>query len=133
MSYITAIGTANPAYRLSQAGIAAFMMKAMQLNNGDSRKLKTIFKASGIEYRHSVLEDYGKLKDFTFYANTADFLPFPGTEKRLQVFRQNALALSVASLNDMALSFPAFNVQHITHIIVVCCTGMYAPDRKSVV
>ncbi len=127
MSYITAIGTANPVHRFSQSALAEFMLRAMQLNNGDSRKLKTIFKASGIEYRHSVLEDYGKIKDFTFYADTSDFEPFPGTEKRLQVFRQNALALSVASLKDMSLSFPAFNLWDITHVIVVCCTGMYAP------
>lgn len=127
MSYITAIGTSNPTHRFSQSDIAEFMLKAMQLNNGDGRKLKTIFKASGIEYRHSVLEDYGKVKDFTFYADTPDLEPFPGTEKRLHFFRQNALALSIASLNDMLSSFPTFNIRHTTHIIVVCCTGMYAP------
>ena len=127
MSYITAIGTANPAHRFSQSAIAEFMLNAMQLNNGDGRKLKSIFKASGIEYRHSVLEDYGKMKDFTFYSHPSDPESFPGTAKRLQVFRQHALALSIASLQDMALSFPTFNLQNISHIISVCCTGMYAP------
>jgi predicted naringenin-chalcone synthase len=127
MSYITAIGTANPANRFHQSLIADFMIRAMKLHNGDGRKLKTVFKASGIEYRHSVLEDYGKVKDFTFYPDTSDLEPFPSTERRLQVFRQHALALSIASCKDMMRSRAGFDVQQITHVIVVCCTGMYAP------
>lgn len=127
MSYISALGTANPSNRISQATIANFMLRAMKFHNGDSRKLKTIFRASGIEYRHSVLEDYGRVKDFTFYANTDDLEPFPGTEKRLQVFRQYALSLSVAACRDMLRDYPDFNGNSITHLISVCCTGMYAP------
>ena len=127
MSYITAIGTANPEHRFPQSVIAEFMVRAMKLNNGESRKLKTIFRASGIQYRHSVLEDYGKTSDFTFYPDTADFEPFPGTEKRLQAFRKNALSLSVASFRNMLKLRSDFDTKDITHLIVVCCTGMYAP------
>jgi prepilin-type processing-associated H-X9-DG protein len=127
MSYITAIGTANPPHRFSQSIIAEFMLRAMKLNNGDGRKLKTIFRATGIEYRHSVLEDYGRIKDFTFYADSADLEPFPGTEKRLHIFRTNALLLSVASFDNMLQCYPGLTRSDITHVIVVCCTGMYAP------
>lgn len=127
MSYITAIGTANPSHRFSQSIIADFMLRVMKLNNGDARKLKTIFRSSGIEYRHSVLTDYGQTKGFTFYPDNCDHEPIPGTEKRLEVFRQHALALSVASFEDMLQSYPHIRHDEITHIIVVCCTGMYAP------
>ena len=67
MSYITAIGTANPIHRFSQDVIAQFMGRAMTLRNGDHRKLATVFRASGIDFRYSVLEDYGKVKDFTSF------------------------------------------------------------------
>ncbi len=127
MSYITAIGTATPSHRFSQERIAGFMTKAMQLKKDDERKLKTIFNASGIEFRHSVLEDYGKSKDFEFYADNDDFEPFPTTEKRLRFFRKNALTLSLESMNDLASSYPSFKLSEVTHLIVVCCTGMYAP------
>jgi prepilin-type processing-associated H-X9-DG protein len=127
MSYITAIGTANPSNRISQMAIAEFMLKTMQLNNGDSRKLKTIFKASGIEYRHSVLEDYGRVSDFSFYSSAPDFSPVPSTDDRLAVFRKNALVLSLASVNDLLNSVSDLQVENITHLVVVCCTGMYAP------
>ena len=97
MSYITALGTANPSNRISQSIIGDFMVRAMDLCNGDSRRLKAVFRASGIDYRHSVLEDYGRASDFTFYANTDNLEPFPGTEKRLQVFRQCALTIFSAN------------------------------------
>jgi prepilin-type processing-associated H-X9-DG protein len=127
MSYITAIGIANPPNRFSQSKIADFMVKAMQLNQNESRLLHTIFKASGIEFRHSVLEDYGLEKDFTFYSNSPDFEPFPTTEKRLSVFRDHVLTLSSNAVDNMLQSVPSFNINEVTHLIVVCCTGMYAP------
>jgi prepilin-type processing-associated H-X9-DG protein len=127
MSYITAIGTANPAHRFEQNFLADFMTKAMQLNATDSHKLKTIFRASGIEHRYSVLEDYGKTSGYTFYANSPDFEPFPSTDERLKVFRTHALSLSVDAVTNMKKSLPLFDSSSITHLIVVCCTGMYAP------
>jgi prepilin-type processing-associated H-X9-DG protein len=127
MSYITAIGTANPVHRFAQATIAEFMLKAMKLNNGDGRKLQTIFRASGIHYRHSVLEDYGKTNNFSFFAETPDLAPFPSTEYRLQEFKKNALGLSLASVKNMMHSYPHLSLESVTHLVVVCCTGMYAP------
>jgi prepilin-type processing-associated H-X9-DG protein len=127
MSYITGLGIATPPHKFNQSKIADFMVRAMQLNHHDSRLLHTIFKASGIEFRHSVLEDYGLEKDFSFYANSPDFEPFPTTEKRLSVFRENVLTLSSMAVDNLLQSIPSFNMKSITHLIVVCCTGMYAP------
>jgi prepilin-type processing-associated H-X9-DG protein len=127
MSFITAIGTATPSNRISQSAIAEFMLRSMKLTNGDSRKLKTIFKHSGIEYRHSVLEDYGKSGDFTFYSSAENFEPVPTTQERLRIFREQAIRLSVASVRDMLRSQKDFKLDHVTHLVVVCCTGMYAP------
>lgn len=124
MSFITAIGTAVPQNRFSQNVIASFMAKAMSLNGADSRKLRTIFKASGIDWRHSVLRDYGKTENFSFYSETFD--PFPSTEARLEVYRKRAVALSVQAIRD-CINYSAFDYKSITHLIVVSCTGMYAP------
>jgi predicted naringenin-chalcone synthase len=127
MSYITAIGTANPPYRFSQVLLADFMTRAMQLDASDSRRLRTIFRASGIEHRYTVLEDYGRSGDYSFFPNTPGLEPFPSTAERLHVFREHALALSVAAVQDMSRTLPDLNLRDVTHIIVVCCTGMYAP------
>lgn len=126
MSFITSIGTAVPPNRFNQASIAAFMEKTMRLNYADGRKLKTIFKYSGIQTRHSVLEDYGKQDTFSFYPNTKDFEPFPSTEKRLLEYRKHALPLSVEAIKDCMLKSTS-TMQDVTHLLVVSCTGMYAP------
>jgi alpha-pyrone synthase len=127
MSYITAIGTANPPHRFSQSTIADFMLQTMALHNGDSRKLKTIFKATGIDYRHSVLEDYGKTSGFTFYSQAENFEPIPSTEKRINIFRENAVGLSKAAVEQLVQRYPSTKLQEVTHLVVACCTGMYAP------
>lgn len=127
MSYITAIGTANPAHRFKQTQIADFMIKAMQLDQQQSRKLRAVFKASGIDYRYSVLGDYGLEKDYTFYANTTDLQPSPSTSNRLTVFCKEAVELSIAAFRRLQMKVPAVTPDMITHLITVSCTGMYAP------
>lgn len=127
MSYITTIGTANPRNKISQSAIAAFMIRAMQLNETEARKLKTLYKVTGIESRYSVLEDYGKKSDFDFYANSQNLEPFPSTKKRLELFRKHSLAVSLNAIHSCLAKRQEFDTQSITHLIVVSCTGMYAP------
>jgi predicted naringenin-chalcone synthase len=123
MSFITAIGTAVPEHRFNQEVIAGFMCKVMNLNANESRKLRTIFKSSGITWRHSVLSDYGKTENFSFYPETP--VAFPSTAARLEVYRKSALDLSVKAVANCVGE--AFDYSSITHLIVVSCTGMYAP------
>lgn len=125
MSFITAIGTANPSHRFPQSQIAEFMLSTMHLQNGDARKLKAIFKSSGIAYRYSVLSDYGKSTGFDFYPNEKELM-HPSTGKRLVIYREHAVALSIAATNEI-IQEKMEDLQTITHLIVVSCTGMYAP------
>lgn len=127
MSYITSIGTAAPPHKFDQSVIADFMVRAMQLNGGEERKLKALFRATGIESRYSVLEDYGKTQGFDFYSNTETLDPFPSTKKRLDYFRQHALTLSLKAVSDCLAKAKEVKLDSITHLIVVSCTGMYAP------
>lgn len=127
MSYLTSIGIAVPENRFEQSEIGKFMMRAMQLDYESTRKLGAIFRSSGISYRHSVLTDYGKEKDYSFYPNTDNFEPFPSTEARMLAYQQYAVGLSLAAIEDCVGKQPEFDVHNVTHLIVVSCTGMYAP------
>ncbi len=124
MAYLIRIGTAVPEHRFSQTTLADFMVRAMKLTPADARKLHTVFRASGIQWRHSVLSDYGKPQNPTFYPE--DFEPFPSTAQRLEVYRQQALRLSLAAIPN-SLHLQRIPPESITHLIVVSCTGMYAP------
>lgn len=127
MSYIAAIGTAVPENRLSQATIASFMETMMDGDGNLNRKLRVVFGASGIEWRHSVLPDYGRTSGFTFYSDRSDD-SFPGTKQRMEVYRHEAVPLSIAAIDNMLSGMNgSFNLSEVTHLVVVSCTGMYAP------
>ena len=109
MSYITSIGTATPPYQFSQSAIADFMVKAMNLEEGDARKLKALYRATGIDTRYSVLSDYGKIRT---------------TKERMEIFRNYAVELSIKSVQSAMVNV---RPDEITHLVVVSCTGLYAP------
>ncbi|MDH4057119.1 MAG: type III polyketide synthase [Cyclobacteriaceae bacterium] len=127
MSFITSLGVAVPPNCFHQDTIASFMQKAMQLDYENERKLKTIFRSSGINTRYSVLNDYGKQSGFDFYSNSTDFEPFPSTERRLGQYRNSALPLALEAVRKCLEGNPGVSAESFTHLIVVSCTGMYAP------
>lgn len=140
-SYLNAIGTAVPHTRLPQAQIAEFMASALHLDEMGRRRLQALYRTTKIDYRHTVLPDYGRQPgEFEFYPNTPDLEPFPTVSQRMAVFRREALPLAVRAVNACLRPFaqtvaPGFDEPEedepdyasITHLITVSCTGMYAP------
>jgi predicted naringenin-chalcone synthase len=126
MSFITSIGIANPPHKIDQSTLADFMVRTMNLNEADARKLKALHRVSGIKARYSVIGDYSRRENFDFYSNIDTGLPFPSTRKRLELFREHAVGLSEQSILE-CLSKTSLKKDEITHLIVVSCTGMYAP------
>jgi alpha-pyrone synthase len=126
-SKITAIGIANPAYRRSQQETAELICKGFQLKPAQKRLLKAIYKASGIEFRHSVISDYSKSAgEFDFFPNDPD-ANFPTTSERMDLYKSNALLLALEAIANCLKNLESFDKQEITHLITVSCTGMYAP------
>ena len=124
---IMAIGTANPPYKRAQPEIAELICEGFHLTPSQAKILKRIYKASGIDQRHSVLTDYCKLPgEFEFFPNSPS-ASFPTTAQRMAVYKDNALALAMAAIENCLASVPHINKQAITHVITVSCTGMYAP------
>ena len=123
-TYITSIGTANPPYRMSQKDTAGFMADILSLNPSEARKLRVLYRATAIEYRYTVLEDYTLKDKLKFFPN--DDSPFPTTAERMQVYQENAIKLSIEAVKNCwkSLNTP---LSAITHLITVSCTGMYAP------
>lgn len=107
--------------------VAEFMATALQMDEQESRKLKAIYRVSGIEHRYSVLDDYTKQNgEFLFYPNTPTLEPFPTVEKRMDVYREYAVQLAEEAIQN-CLSKATVLAREITHLITISCTGMYAP------
>ncbi len=121
-SYITSIGTAVPIYEITREQSANFVSGVLELSEIAHRKLKILYRASGIEKRYSVLEDSIKTSDFQFFRKNN----FPTTAQRMALYEQEALPLALDAIADCFRN-QSLDKQEITHLITVSCTGMYAP------
>ena len=126
-SYINAIGTAVPEHKIAQADIVRFMGRAHQMSETEKRRLMALYRASGIQYRHSVLQDFGQNGGFSFFPDNKDLEPFPTIAARMQLYREYALPLSLQAVRHCLQGQEKDQAQKVTHLIVVSCTGMYAP------
>lgn len=104
------------------------MANSMNMAENERIRLEALYRATGIKRRYSVLPDFGKQAgEYTFFPNTPDLQPTPGTGARMQIYRKEAIKLAQKALQDCIRSIPEHIVQDITHVITVSCTGMYAP------
>lgn len=128
-SCISAIGIANPDNRLAQNDIYHFMVNAFGLDAINAARLKGIYDHSGIDYRYSVIPDFGTTdaSQYIFFEQTADLEPFPGTQKRLKFYEREAISIAIKAVQHCLDGFDADILQQVTHLITVSCTGMYAP------
>src|SRR5690606_3193266 len=127
-SNIVSIGISNPGQPISQSEIARFMQLAHQLDDAEGRRLGFLYRKSGIDTRHSVLQDFDKLdvEDFTFFPKNQSLSPFPGTKARMEIFQRTAPDLA-ATAAVSCLQQADEKAESVTHLILVSCTGMVAP------
>jgi alpha-pyrone synthase len=124
-AYLNRIGTAVPEHDVHDAFVV-FAEKML----ADPR-LRTVFRRmvgrSGIAHRYSFLNAQKESNQFS--AQDAHELyqlgNFPSTARRMELFEQNAPVLMRKAVDRLALSEQERS--GITHVLVTCCTGLYAP------
>jgi alpha-pyrone synthase len=88
---------------------------------------RQIFRSSGIDTRHTIVNDFAKQKgDYSFFENNDKLEPAPQVSKRMQLYQQHALQLTLQAVKD-CLEPISFDKKKITHLVTFSCTGMYAP------
>jgi len=103
------------------------MQRIYSLDKENSRKLKFLYRQSGIQTRWSVIPDYSRpIGEWEFYPPTENLEPFPSLESRMQLYRQHAKPLSMRAIRH-CLEGVGIHPKEITHLITVSCTGMSAP------
>ena len=125
MSIITSLATAVPSHQHEQATIATFASRMQTRNDAEARKLRFLYRHSGINTRHSVLADYSLTPDdWNFFTEPNPTPVSPSLEARMLVFDQEAPKLALtAAQRCLGEQDPST----ITHLITVSCTGMRAP------
>ncbi len=128
MSKIISIATSLPAFKHSQDDLFSFADKVYSKNESDSRKLKFLYRQSGISNRYSVIPDYssaGDAEQNRFYDAHDMNNSFPGIEKRMEWYNHHAVGISVEAIEKCIEG--KIEKDEITHLITVSCTGMSAP------
>ncbi len=126
-SAVWAIGSAVPGPGRAQRELVAFMKRAHGADPHLGRRLDVLYRRSGIEQRHSCLEDYGRdPAAFTFYPPDWQG-PLPSTARRMAAYREAALPLARAAAERALARRPGLAPEAVTHLIVTSCTGFYSP------
>ncbi len=123
-AYIHRIATAVPRHDVHRAFVA---FAENMLPEGTQRNLfRRMARMSAIEHRYSFLEPIGDGE--TYWRDSEDLYVvgnFPDTTRRMRFFEQYAPRLARCALDKLALTLA--ERQAITHVVVTCCTGLYAP------
>jgi predicted naringenin-chalcone synthase len=119
-AYLNEIGTAVPENECQQEFLAT--LSSWIPDPAVANKLRVIAKRSGIERRHTVLNRViGARGSGAFY----EIGNFPGTAKRMEVYRQEAPGLAMKAVR--ALETRGVELASVTHLVITSCTGFYAP------
>lgn len=128
-AHILGIGTALPAGSIAQTEAAEIAVGLSCRTPVQSGTLRRLYRLSGVEQRHSVLvgprQNGTPLQ--TFYQPPADeFDGGPTTQARMQAYATHAPKLARQAARA-ALADAGVAPADITHMVIVSCTGFYAP------
>ncbi len=123
-AYIQRIATAVPPHDVHHAFVK---FAESMLPEGTPRNLfKRMVRMSAIEHRYSFLEPIGDGENYWRDSENLYVVgDFPTTRRRMLAFEKFAPRLAGCAADKLRLG--GAERQAITHVIVTCCTGLYAP------
>lgn len=126
-TFISSIGTAVPKFQIKQENVVQFLCSKMEVSSEEEKFLQRIYRATGIDYRYSVLPDYNMNNRVSTFFPEPSGGAYPSTSERMNLYQKNALPLALAAIDKCFSNSKSLNKDDITHVITVSCTGMYAP------
>lgn len=123
-SYIHQIQTSVPEFKYTQTDLRDLMKEIVGGSEKDQRVLHHIYGRSGIDTRHSVVDDFRSLGTHELYFNGEGATP--GTKRRNDIYIKKGRQLFV-DVAQKLLASADVEPGDITHLITVSCTGFYAP------
>lgn len=123
-SYIHHIQTTVPEFKYSQSELRDRMKETVGGDEKDQRLLHHIYGRSGIDTRHSVVDDFKSEGSFELFFNGQGSTP--GTKSRNDIYIKKGRQLFI-DVGQKLMADSDFGSSDITHLITVSCTGFYAP------
>jgi predicted naringenin-chalcone synthase len=124
------IATAVPRTTFSQPVVRDVFAQQPDLGRLAKRLIGAAFDASGIERRHTVIEELDfedRPGDSVFYDSASGRMLSPGTRVRNELYIAQAAPLFLEAGRKALEACPELRPEDVTHVITVSCTGFYAP------
>ncbi len=124
-AYLNRIATAVPDHDVHDAFV--FFAEKMLADPRLRPVFRRMVSRAGIAHRYSSLDPQKDLGQFSSHDTHEFYRPgnFPNTARRMELFEQNAPVLMRKVVDRLMLSEKERS--GITHVLVTCCTGLYAP------
>lgn len=123
-AFIHHIETAVPRFSYRQDDLRDRMKEIVRGTERDRRMIHHIYAKSGIDTRHSVIDDFRTGASHTLFFNGQG--DCPGTRSRNDTYIAEGRKLFIETAQKL-LANSSFSPDDITHLITVSCTGFYAP------
>ena len=125
---LESIATGNPPLRFAQSLAASLVQRIESLPASLRRRIPLIYERTSIDFRYTCVEDHVRenSEEFDFYPQNWMLQPSPTTAQRNRKYRQAVIPLAEQVARD-ALEQASLTPDEITHLIVVSCTGFFAP------
>lgn len=131
---ILAFGTALPPYQVAQTKIGEWMADSLGKQSATGRLLRRLHLHSGIEMRHSCSPDYLLPPAASRFAPGQPLANAPTTAERMAIYTREAPPLGTMAARHALAAYAKKSGEtldevraSITHLVVVSCTGFFAP------
>jgi predicted naringenin-chalcone synthase len=133
-----AVGTALPPHRYAQPDVRQFMGGWIGGDRRTDKLLDRVYRASAIDARYSVLDDFlpersehraaaaGARAPSLFLDADGGFRS-PSTGERNALYVKHAPAIAEAAARDALAAGGELTAADVTHLITVSCTGFFTP------
>lgn len=126
--YIHNISTIVPQHSYTQNFLRDKMKEYVSNRPASRRLIHRIYNNSGIEKRHTVINDFRANGDPRFFFQKDGSFTAPTTGKRNALYAKHGKKLFVKTADKTISESPHFRKEDITHVITVSCTGFFAPE-----
>ncbi len=136
---LLSFGTALPPHSASQDQISEWMSSAFVDQPAVRRAVRSLHTHSGIERRHSCCPEYLKPVEHSRFT-PGDACHSPSTAERMRIYASEAPRLGTQAARKALERYAAGSntpiqtvTESISHLIVVSCTGFFAPGLDFVI
>lgn len=126
--YIHNIATAVPDHSFDQNFLRERMKEYVSSERATKSIIHRIYSNSGIEKRHSVINDFRKNGHDPFFFRKDGSLNTPSTGSRNKLYSEHAKEMFVQLAKKLLDENDSIPKEKITHVITVSCTGFFAPE-----